>query len=392
MMRLPLDGITVVALEQAVAAPLATRHLADWGARVIKVERPGVGDFARHYDTTVMGQTSHFVWLNRTKESLTLDLKHPTAIRALRALIANADVFIQNLAPGATDRLGLGAKALRAEHPRLITCDVSGYGSEGPYRDKKAYDLLVQAEAGLISITGTEETPSKVGISIADIACGMYAFSGILTALFGRERTGDGAAIEVSLFDALSEWMGYPAYFTGYGGAQPARTGANHATIAPYGPFATGDGKSVYLAVQNDREWASFTQKVVPALAADPRFETNSARVKHRADLHQAIEAAFKTQTADQVIQLLDQADIANAQMRSVEEFLQHPQIHERGRLREVQSEAGPIWSFRPAVTIPGLEPALGPIPKLGQHTTALLKEAGLTDPEIAELQAANAI
>lgn len=389
---LPLAGITVVSLEQAVAAPLATRHLADWGARIIKVERPVTGDFARHYDTTVKGQASHFVWLNRTKESLALDLKHPLALQALKALIAKADVFVQNLAPGATDRLGLGAGTLRVEHPRLITCDISGYGSDGPYRDKKAYDLLVQAETGLISITGTEDAPSKVGISVADIAAGMYAYSGILTALFARERTGEGASLEVSLFDALAEWMGYPAYYAGYGGTAPARSGANHAAIAPYGPFPTGDGKSVYLAIQNEREWTNFCEKVVPALKGDPRFATNPDRLEHRLELHRAIEQAFSALTVEQAVQLLDNADIANAQMRTVREFLEHPQLHARSRLRDVGSPNGPIWSLLPAVTVPGVDPALGPIPRVGEHTHALLNEAGLGPEQVAKLRSQGAI
>lgn len=386
---LPLSGITVVSLEQAVAAPLATRHLADWGARIIKVERPGSGDFARAYDTTVKGQASHFVWLNRSKESLSLDLKHPLALQALKALIGRADIFVQNLAPGAAERLGLGSAALRQENPRLITCSISGYGSSGPYRDKKAYDLLVQAETGVISVTGTEETPSKVGISVADIACGMYAYSGILTALFARERTGEGAALEVSLFDALAEWMGYPAYYGGYGGTQPARTGASHAAIAPYGPFAAGDGRQVYLAIQNDREWVNFCSTVLvqPELTGDPRFVSNAARVRHRDEMRAVIERAFATRTAEQVVELLDGADIANGQMRTVAQFLEHPQLQARNRFRDIPTPGGDIWALLPPVTIEGVEPHLSGIPAVGQHTDALLTEAGLTAGQIAKLR-----
>jgi itaconate CoA-transferase len=294
---LPLEGITVVSLEQAVAAPFATRQLADLGARVIKVERPEVGDFARGYDRTVKGLASHFVWLNRTKESLTLDLKQDGAKEVLDRIIERADVFVQNLAPGATGRLGFGAQILRERHPTLIVCDISGYGSSGPYRDKKAYDLLVQCEAGLVSITGTPETPSKVGVSIADIACGMYAYSGILAALLRRGRTGEGAALEVSLFEALAEWMGFPAYYAMYGGNEPPRTGASHAAIAPYGPFECGDGKVIFLGIQNEREWERFCELVLeqPALAEDERFASNSERVENRDDLHQEIEPSSRS-------------------------------------------------------------------------------------------------
>src|SRR5688572_2440420 len=297
---LPLENITIVAIEQAVAAPFASRQLADLGARVIKIERPRVGDFARGYDTTVKGMASHFVWINRSKESLTLDVKQAEAIDVLGRLIARADVFLHNLAPGAIDRLGFASSRLRAEHPRLITCAISGYGSSGPYRDKKAYDLLVQSEAGLVSITGTADTPSKVGISIADIAAGMYAFSGVLAALLRRERTGEGAALEVSMFDALAEWMGYPAYYTGYGGSPLPRTGARHAAIAPYGPYAAGDGHVVYLGLQNEREWARFSADVLeqPWLTSDPRFGSNALRVEHHDELEKIIVQAFVGTTA----------------------------------------------------------------------------------------------
>jgi itaconate CoA-transferase len=383
---LPLHGVTVVAVEQAVAAPFASRQLADLGARVIKIERPGVGDFARSYDTTVKGLASHFVWINRSKESLTLDLKRPEAAEALGRLLARADVFIHNLAPGAVTRLGFGSSTLRASHPRLITCEISGYGTSGPYRDKKAYDLLVQSEAGLVSITGTEETPSKVGISIADIAAGMYAYSSILAALLRRERTGEGATVEVSLFDALAEWMGYPAYFTEYGGDAPPRTGARHAAIAPYGPYRTGDGKAVYLGIQNEREWSRFCDQVLQqsSLAGDARFRSNSARVEHQEALTAIITAAFAGLTAESVVERLESAGIANARMNTVREFLDHPQLAARRRWRDVESPAGTLRALLPAFDIDGMEPKMSAIPAVGEHTHAILQELGFDPATIA--------
>lgn len=380
---LPLEGITVVSLEQAVATPFATRQLADLGARVIKIERPGVGDFARSYDETVKGLSSHFVWLNRSKESLALDLKQEEAKEALDLLIAKADVFVQNLAPGAAERLGLGTDALREKHPRLIVCNVSGYGSSGPYRGKKAYDLLVQCETGLVSITGTPETPSKVGISAADIACGMYAYSGILSALLHRERSGEGTALEVSLFEALGEWMGFPAYYTLYGGEQPRRSGARHASIAPYGPFECGDGEIVFIGIQNEREWEKFCNVVLDRaeLAGDERFDTNSHRVENRDALDEEIEAVFGGLSCEEAIERLEEARIANARMRNVEDFLDHPQLEARDRWREVGSPSGPLRALIPPVTAEGWESQMKPIPELGQHTDAILKELGL-DPE----------
>jgi crotonobetainyl-CoA:carnitine CoA-transferase CaiB-like acyl-CoA transferase len=384
---LPLEGVTVVAVEQAVAAPMATRQLADLGARVIKIERPGVGDFARSYDTTVKGLASHFVWANRSKESLTLDLKRPEAAEALRRLVTRADVFVHNLAPGAVSRLGFGSAELRVAHPRLVTCEISGYGSSGPYRDKKAYDLLVQSEAGLVSITGTEDTPSKVGISIADIAAGMYAFSGILAALLHRERTGEGAALEVSLFDAVAEWMGYPAYYTDYGGEAPARSGARHAAIAPYGPYPAGDGKSVYFGVQNEREWARFCDEVLNRreLAIDPRFNTNASRVRHQSALDEIIAASFAASTAAAVVERLDAAGVANARMNTVREFLDHPQLAARNRWREVDSPAGPLRALVPPIAVDGQEPRMDAIPSVGQHTDPILRELGFDQPTIAQ-------
>jgi itaconate CoA-transferase len=391
---LPLEGITVVSLEQAVAAPFATRQLADLGARVIKVERPEVGDFARGYDRTVKGLASHFVWLNRSKESLTLDLKQDGAKEVLARIIERADVFVQNLAPGATGRLGFGAQILRERHPSLIVCDISGYGSSGPYRDKKAYDLLVQCEAGLVSITGTPETPSKVGVSIADIACGMYAYSGILAALLRRGRTGEGAALEVSLFEALAEWMGFPAYYAMYGGKEPPRTGASHAAIAPYGPFECGDGKVIFLGIQNEREWERFCEVVLeqPALAEDERFASNSERVENRDDLYQDIEAILQKFSSSEAIERLEEAKIANARMRTVRGLLEHPQLEARDRWREVGSPVGPLRALLPPATIDSIEPLMAPIPSVSEHTEKILAELGYDDDTVATLRQAAAI
>ncbi len=390
MSGLPLAGITVLALEQAVAVPFATRQLADLGARVIKIERVGVGDFARNYESAVRGMSAHFVWLNRSKESLTLDVKRPEAQRIMHQILATADVFVQNLAPGSAARLGFGAAALRERYPRLIVCDLSGYGSSGPYRDKKAYDLLVQCETGVVAVTGTPEMPAKAGIAVADLSGGMYAYSGILTALYQRERTGQGTALEISLFDGLAEWMGYPAYFTKYGGSPPARTGASHATIAPYGPFATGDGKTVFLGVQNEREWARFCAEVLeaPEIATDPRFASGTARVAHREELHAVINGVFARLTAEAAVSRLERAGIANARLNSVPEFLDHPQLAERNRWREVDSPVGPLQMLVPPVIMEGVEPRMDSIPAIGAHTDALLHELGYDDAHIARLRA----
>jgi itaconate CoA-transferase len=345
----PLEGVTVVAVEQAVAAPFATRQLADLGARVIKIERPGSGDFCRGYDTTVNGLASHFVWLNRTKESVTLDLKQRDARVVLDRLLARADVFVQNLAPGATARLGLGAAELRARYPRLIVCNVTGYGTSGPYADRKAYDLIIQSEVGMLSVTGTDTTPCKVGVSIADISAGMYAYSGILTALLVRKDTGEGTVVDVALFDALGEWMGYAAYYTAYGGSQPARTGASHATIAPYGPYQTCDG-AIVVAVHSPDEWTRFCTEVLrrPDVAGDERFQTNPLRARHREALTTAIESVFSHLNSTEVLRRLDAADIANARVNTVEEYLHHPQLTARDCWREVDSPVGPIQALRP--------------------------------------------
>ena len=386
MATLPLTGLTVVSVEQAVAAPFATRQLADLGARVIKIERPDGGDFARAYDATVHGLSSYFVWLNRSKESLTLDVKAPDTRAVVDRLIARADVFVQNLAPGAADRMGLSAGALRARHPRLVVCAITGYGASGPMAGKKAYDLLVQGETGAIAATGTTETPSKIGISIADVAAGMYAYSSILAALLGRTTTGEGASIDVSLFDALGEWMSAPAYYTRYGGSPPARSGANHASIAPYGPFRTGDGQTVLLGIQTAREWTRFCAGVLeqPALADDPRFQTNPQRVRHRDALTAEILAVFARLTAAAVLDRLDRAGIANARLNDIAAFAAHPQLAERHRWVAIGSSAGPIEALLPPAVVEGLDPVMGPIPSLGEHTHAILGELGVDAATIA--------
>ena len=390
MRSLPLDGVTVVSCEQAVAAPLATRHLADLGARVLKIERPGTGDFARAYDETVHGLSSHFVWLNRSKESVTLDLKSDAAADVMAALLDRADVFVQNFAPGVAERLGLGAAALRATRPRLITCSVSGYGSTGPYRDAKAYDLLIQSEAGLVSVTGSAAEPAKSGIPAADIGAGMYAFSGILFALYDRERTGQGTELEVSLFDSLVEWMGFPLYYAGYGGTPPPRTGTSHAAIAPYGTFAAGDGTELVLAVQNDREWAAFCEHAVarPDWVTDPRFATGSARVANRAALEAGIDAIFAELTGTELETRLEAGRIAHARRRDLPNVLAHPQLTARDRFAEVATPAGAIRATLPPITVPGRAPRMDPVPALGEHTDAVLAEFGF-DAEVLRRQGA---
>ena len=377
---LPLDHITVVSLEHAIAAPFCTRQLADLGARVIKVERPGSGDFARAYDQRARGESSHFVWVNRSKESLALDLKNPEDLAVLQQLIAKADVLVQNLAPGATARMGLDAAVLRAQHPRLIVCDISGYGNDGPYRDKKAYDLLIQSEAGFLSITGTPEQPSKSGNSIADIAAGMYAYTNILSALILRDKTGEGSHIDVSMLEALGEWMGFPMYYTMDNAAPPPRSAAAHATIYPYGPFAAGDGGTVMLGLQNEREWVQFCDRVLcqPELAQDPRFDSNAKRNEHRQDLQALILASFAKLNTAEVIARLDSASIANARMNSLADLWAHPQLKARQRWTSVASPAGEL----PALLPPGQQSAfhyrMGPIPQVGQHTQAILQELGI--------------
>jgi crotonobetainyl-CoA:carnitine CoA-transferase CaiB-like acyl-CoA transferase len=389
----PLDGVTVIALEHAVAAPFATRQLADLGARVIKIERPEVGDFARDYDATVKGMSSHFVWLNRSKESLTLNLKQSGARQILKRLIERADVLIQNLAPGAARRLGLGAASL-TKYPKLIVCDISGYGDNGPYGSRKAYDLLVQAEAGVLSITGTPDAPSKVGISIADIATGMYAYSGILTALYQREKSGKGTRIEVTMLEALAEWMGFPLYYTHFGGAAPARTGPDHATIVPYGRYPTGDGKSIMLGIQNEPEWAVFCEKVLlrPNLAQDPRYGSNSKRAAHRSEINALITEVFATLTTGQLIERLDASGIANARMNTPDEVWEHPQLKARERWREMDSPVGLLATLLPPLTMPGFEARIDPVRALGEHTERILSELGYTSGEIGALRKAGVV
>ncbi|MES2609540.1 MAG: CaiB/BaiF CoA-transferase family protein [Pseudomonadota bacterium] len=393
-MTRPLDHITVVSLEHAIAAPFCTRQLADLGARVIKVERPGGGDFARDYDTRAQGMASHFVWVNRSKESLTLDLKQPEALAVLWELLASADVLVQNLAPGATARMGLSWEALSKHNPRLIVCDISGYGGDGPYRDKKAYDLLIQSEAGYLSVTGTAEEPCKSGNSIADIAAGMYAYTSVLAALMQREKTGQGSRIDVSMLESLAEWMGFPMYYA-YGGATPPpRNAASHATIYPYGPFLAGDGGTVMLGLQNEREWKLFCEHVLlqPELASDPRFDSNARRNEHRAELRALILAVFGTLTAAQVIERLEAARIANARMNTMAEVWAHPQLQARGRVQQVESPEGPLDALLPPGVHSSFDYRMDPIPAVGEHTEAILRALGRGDGHLAALRASKAI
>ena len=387
---LPLEGLTVVSLEQAVAAPFAARQLADLGARVIKIERPGVGDFARGYDQVVHGQSGYFLWLNRGKESLSLDVKKNESKQILEKLIAKADVFIQNLAPGAAKRLGLGADELMARDPRLIVCDISGYGDSGPYAHKKAYDLLIQSEAGILSVTGTEEQPSKVGVSLTDIGTGLYAYSAILGALYQRERSGKGQRLEITMFEAMVEWMNQPLMYEHFGGKPMLRAGPNHAIIVPYGRFTAGDGKDVMLGVQNEREWASFCAKVLnqPELATDTRYDNNTNRNAARTELIALITEVFATMTAEQVIAKLDEAGIANARMNTPEEVWHHAQLKARKRWREVDTPAGRIPALLPPVTSSEFEARMDKVPAIGEHTDLVLRDIGYNDAQIAALRA----
>ncbi|MFJ9468055.1 CaiB/BaiF CoA transferase family protein [Streptomyces caniferus] len=384
--ELPLSGVTVVSIEQAVAAPFATRQLADLGARVIKVERPGGGDFARRYDTTVKGESSYFVWLNRSKESLTLDLKSDRGRDALERLLARADVFVQNLAPGAAARMGLDAEALAERFPSLIPCSISGYGSTGPWADRKAYDLLVQCQTGLVSLTGSAQEPARVGVSVADIAAGMYAYSGVLTALFTRATRGVARAVEVSLFEALAEWMSQPAYYTSYGGTQPPRIGTQHATIAPYGAYTAADGKDVLFSIQNEREWVALCAQFLerPDLVEDPRFVTGSDRVAHREELNAIVAERFRRSDSTEAMKLLDRARIANAGVNDIEEFLAHPVLSARDRWRDVRIPGGDVVSaLLPPVDLAGTTPRMGAVPAAGEHTEAILAELGYHASEI---------
>lgn len=393
-MSRPLEGLTVVGLEQVIAGPFCTRQLADLGARVIKIERPGEGDAARGYDRTVRGLSSHFVWVNRSKESLALDVKHPRAAEILDRLLARADVFVQNLAPGAAERLGLGAERLRARYPKLIWCGISGYGPAGPYAAKKAYDLLVQCETGLLSVTGSPDAPAKAGIPVADIAAGMYAFSSILAALIRREREGVGATLDITMFESLGEWMGFPAYYTAYGGEPPPRSGAYHATIVPYGPFRAGDGRTVFLSVQNEREFARFCEIVLgnAALAADPRFSSGPARQANRAAMHAEIERVFAGLSCAEVLRRLEAADIANAELRDMHGFWQHPQIEARARRATIATPAGAIEALKPPFNLDRFEARMDAVPALGAHTRAILAELGYAEEAIEALGAERAI
>jgi crotonobetainyl-CoA:carnitine CoA-transferase CaiB-like acyl-CoA transferase len=386
---LPLEGITVVAVEQAISAPFATRQLADLGARVIKVERTDGGDFARRYDTSVAGLASHFVWANRGKESVALDIKDERGRAVLERLVESADVFVQNLAPGAAARLRLDASCLCARHPRLIAVDISGYGPQGPYRDKRAYDMLVQCEAGLVSVTGTPEQPVKAGIPAADISAAMYAFSGVLAALLRRASTGLGGPVEVSMFDSLAEWMGHPLHLGMGTGTAPERTGVAHAVIAPYNAYGTADGGQVLLSVQNDREWRRLAEQVLgrPDAADAPSFATNVARTRNRDKVDALVAEGLAPLTAEEAVARLDAAGIANARVNDVTELAAHPQLSARERWREVGSENGPLRALLPPISLPGSEPVMGAVPALGEHTAAVLRGLGLEAGEIEALR-----
>ena len=390
----PLDGVTVITLEHAIAAPFCTRQLADLGARVIKIERPGVGDFARGYDERVRGLSSHFVWTNRSKESVTLDLKHPQGGGVLRRLLGKADVLVQNLAPGAAARLGLSVGQLREHYPGLIVCDISGYGNDGPYRDKKAYDLLIQSESGFLSITGSEDAPAKAGCSVADIAAGMYAYSSILAALYRRQRTGEGCGIEIPLLEAMTEWMGYPLYYGFEGAEPPSRAGASHATIYPYGPFPAGDARGVMIGIQNEREWQAFCERVLerPDLGEDARFSSNAARSALRHELGGIIRQVFSTLTADEVVARLEAAGIANARVNTIQDVWEHPQLRARERWVEVDSPVGRLPALLPPGTPSAFPAVMGAIPDLGEHTDAVLGELGYDPADIADLRNAGAV
>jgi len=388
--QLPLSGITVVSLEQAVAAPYTTRQLADLGARVIKIERPGEGDFARRYDTTVHGHSSYFVWLNRSKESLTLNVKDPRGQEILHQLLGGADVFVQNLAPGAADRLGLGVDALTERYPRLIPCTISGYGTSGPWADRKSYDLLVQCQTGLVSLTGTPDESARVGISVADIAAGMYAYTGVLTALYTRATTGRVHPVEVSLFEALAEWVSQPAYYTRYGGTQPARFGTQHATIAPYGAFPTADGKQVLFSIQNEREWTILCERFLqrPELTHDPRFATGPDRVAHRAELNAIVAERFARSDAEELLKDLEAIGIAASGVNDIAAFLDHPVLSGRARWREVGVPGATVQALLPPADLAGVPARMDPVPDIGEHTEAILTDLGRTRDDIEALRA----
>ncbi|WP_144636495.1 CaiB/BaiF CoA transferase family protein [Bordetella genomosp. 13] len=390
----PLDGITVISLEHAIAAPFCTRQLADMGAQVIKIERPGSGDFARGYDERVRGLSSHFVWTNRSKQSLSLNLKHPEAGDVMERLLASADVLVQNLAPGAAERLGLSFETLHAKYPRLIVCDISGYGEGGPYQDKKAYDLLIQSESGFVSVTGTQQDTAKAGCSISDIAAGMYAYSSILNALLLRQRTGEGSRIDVSMLESMVEWMGFPMYYAFEGAPPPVRAGAAHATIYPYGPFPVGDGATIMLGLQNEREWVVFCDKVLgqPGLAQDERFSSNSRRAANRDALRALIVDAFSALDVQEVADRLDAAQIANARVNDMAGVWAHPQLQARGRWREIGSPAGTLPALLPPASSTAFEPRMDPVPAVGEHTDAVLASLGYAPDEVAKLHATEVV
>jgi len=390
----PLEGVTVVALEHVIAAPFCTRQLADLGARIIKIERPEVGDPARIYDERVRGMSSHFVWTNRSKESITLDLKQEPAREIVSKLLEKADVLVQNLAPGAAARMGFSYEQLKDRYPRLIVCDISGYGADGPYRDKKAYDLLIQSESGLLSVTGTPETPSKAGCSIVDIASGMYAYTNILAALIQRGRTGQGCCIDISMLESMAEWMSFPLYYTYDGAEPPVRAGASHATIYPYGPFPTGDGKVVMLGLQNEREWAVFCDKVLaqPSLKTDSRFASSSMRSKGRKELYGIIVEAFAKVTAEQIVRRLDEAQIGNARMNDMRDLWEHAQLRARERWVDVDTPVGKVKALLPPGVPASFEPRMDPIPAIGEHTDAILIDLGYKQEAIAKLRSAGVV
>jgi len=390
----PLDGITVVSLEHAIAAPFCTRQLADMGARVIKIERPGSGDFARGYDERVRGLSSHFVWTNRSKESLTLDLKRDEAAGIMGRLLESADVLVQNLAPGAAARLGLSFEALHAKYPRLIVCDISGYGEGGPYQDKKAYDLLIQSESGFLSVTGTKDDPVKAGCSIADIAAGMYAYSAILNALLLRQRTGLGSRLDVSMLESMVEWMGFPMYYAFDGAAPPVRAGAAHASIYPYGPFPVGGGSTIMLGLQNEREWRVFCAQVLrqAELAEDPRFISNSLRTANREALRALIVTAFADLSIEQVTQRLEDAQIANARVNDMAGVWAHPQLQARQRWSEVDSPAGALPALLPPASSNAFAPRMGAVPAVGQNTDAVLASLGYAPEQVAQFHASEVV
>lgn len=390
----PLDGITVVSLEHAIAAPFCTRQLADMGARVIKIERPGGGDFARGYDERVRGLSSHFVWTNRSKESLTLDLKREEAGGVMERLLETADVLVQNLAPGAAARLGLSFDALHKKYPRLIVCDISGYGEGGPYQDKKAYDLLIQSESGFLSVTGTKDDPVKAGCSIADIAAGMYAYSAILNALLLRQKTGLGSRLDVSMLESMVEWMGFPMYYAFDGAAPPVRAGAAHASIYPYGPFPVGDGATIMLGLQNEREWRVFCAQVLrqAKLAEDPRFISNSLRTANRDDLRALIVAAFADLSIEQVTQRLEDAQIANARVNDMAGVWAHPQLQARGRWSQVDSPAGELPALLPPASSNAFAPRMAAVPAVGQNTDAVLASLGYAPDQVAQFHASEVV